>query len=191
MAVSNESALICAILNRRQASTVDLAPPAMAAAVAALCETITRDVNDAVYRSGFATSQAAYDEAQRALWLALEALERRLASSRFLLGDAITMADVYLFPTIARFDAVYVTLFRCSARRVLDFPSLHGWMRDMHLMAPGCLDVDAMRRSYYLQLFPLNPSLIVPAGPTAQQVGLGNHPGLRAQTGAPAFHLRA
>ena len=133
-----------------------------------------------VYRSGFATTQAAYDAVQARLWAALSSLEAALAGRRFLCGARFTRADLFLFPTAARFDAVYTGIFKCSARRWADHPRLQAWLLDCAaLPLPGggaladTVDVDDCRRSYYAQLFPLNPGGIVPSGPTAAALGLG------------------
>ncbi|WIA37226.1 hypothetical protein OEZ86_014176 [Tetradesmus obliquus] len=110
----------------------------------------------------------------------MEELEQQLGQSRFLLGDRFTEADLRLFPTIVRFDAAYAGLFRCGRRRVADYPNLQGWMRDVwQIKVPGSsmqvldtVDVDGCRRSYYSSLFPLNPSGIIPSGPTAADLQL-------------------
>lgn len=92
---------------------------------------------------------------------------------------------MHLFPTIARFDAVYASLFKCSSLRVRDLPNLQGWLQDLYLLpgVAGTMDVDGFRESYFGQLFPLNPSGIIPAGPTAEQLGLGRVPPGRAGMG--------
>lgn len=90
-------------------------------------------------------------------------------------GDVITEADVRLFPTIVRFDAVYATLFRCSSKRVKsDYPHIHKWLQFIYQLpnVRNTIDIDGLRRSYFLQLFPLNPSGIVPTGPTETDLGL-------------------
>ena len=164
-AVSNDSAAICARISGTAAE----------GAVEALNAMITSDVNNAVYQSGFATSQSAYDDAQRRLWPALAALDARLARTQFLHGASPTSSDIFLYPTAVRFDAVYAVLFKCCAQRLADYPHLWRWMGEMHAL-PGVgatLDFEGMRRSYFSQLFPLNPGLICPRGPTAEQVGLG------------------
>lgn len=141
----------------------------------------TQGINNAVYRSGFATTQAAYDAAQRDLWPSLDRAEALLSSSRFLLGDKVTEADVRLFPTIIRFDSAYATLFRCSRRRIAGgYPNLQRWLREMHgLRMPGCgtgvketIDVGRARESYFGQLFPLNPSGIVAEGPSVRHTAM-------------------
>ena len=188
--VSNDSAQICRLLDSARLSGVTLRPGALVPAIDALNDRLYTDVNNAVYESGFSTSQGAYDAAQSRLWAALSDVERILSTSRFLLGDTITECDVRLFPTTVRLDAVYGPLFRCSSFRVADFPSLHAWMRDVYSL-PGVaatVDLDACRRSYFGSLFPLNPSGIVPSGPTEMSLGLGRDPG-RGEVG-DAFAAR-
>ncbi|KXZ42037.1 hypothetical protein GPECTOR_218g461 [Gonium pectorale] len=146
-------------------------------------------INNGVYRSGFATTQEAYDAVQAELWPALDEMEQRLRESRFLLGDRLTESDVWLFPTVIRLDAMYGPLFKCGRKRVFgsgpggfggDYPALAGWARDIwQLRVPGSLmqvrhtlNLDAARSSYFSSLFPLNPSGIVPSGPTAADLGL-------------------
>lgn len=107
-------------------------------------------------------------------------------------GDKVTEADVRLFPTIVRYDAIYATLFKCSNRRVADLPNLHGWMQDVYLL-PGVastVDEAGYRRSYFGQLFPLNPGGIVPVGPTEEELGLGTDPGRGGRSPAEVFHFK-
>lgn len=183
--VSNESADIVRMLNgfdvEGSSATVDLYPPSLQAEIDALNDWVYREVSNGVYRCGFATTQDAYDVAARELRVAMDALEARLGDGRaFLLGARVTEADVRLLPTVVRYDAVYAGVFKCGAQRIRDLPGVHAWMRRMWALPtpPGgarvseTFDVDAARRSYYGQLFPLNPGGIVPAGPDATAVGL-------------------
>ncbi|KAL6755645.1 putative glutathione S-transferase [Haematococcus lacustris] len=181
--VSNESADIMRMLNTLHlpdCTSVDLVPEQLRSEIDALNEQMYESINNGVYRSGFSTSQAAYDAVQQELFQALDAMELRLSRSRFLLGDLLTEADLRLFPTIVRFDAVYAIIFRCCKRRISDYPHLQSWMRDMwQLEVPGSLDqvrdtvdIDAARRSYFGNLFPLNASGIIPSGPTAADLQL-------------------
>ncbi|KAG7669352.1 hypothetical protein KSW81_007507 [Nannochloris sp. 'desiccata'] len=169
----------------REESWIDLCPEHLKADIDALNEKIYESINNGVYKSGFATTQDAYDTAQHALWSTLEELNTLLGSRRFLTGEYFTEADLRLFPTAVRFDAVYSVVFKCSARRWSDFPNLHAWLIDcaalpLPINADGSgggtladtVDVDDCRRSYYTQLFPLNPGGIVASGPTAVQLGL-------------------
>lgn len=109
------------------------------------------------------------------LTASLDWLDSRLASQRFLVGDKVTEADVRLYPTLIRYDAIYTSLFKCSTRRIRsDLPHLHRWLRTMfHLPGVrGTFNLDAAMRSYYKQLFPLNPGGIVPVVPELAQLGL-------------------
>eukprot|EP00199_Chlamydomonas_sp_CCMP681_P002098 CAMPEP_0119108678 /NCGR_PEP_ID=MMETSP1180-20130426/15599_1 /TAXON_ID=3052 ORGANISM="Chlamydomonas cf sp, Strain CCMP681" /NCGR_SAMPLE_ID=MMETSP1180 /ASSEMBLY_ACC=CAM_ASM_000741 /LENGTH=403 /DNA_ID=CAMNT_0007094323 /DNA_START=93 /DNA_END=1304 /DNA_ORIENTATION=- len=181
--VSNESVDILRFFNELHVSgciDVDLQPAHLAAEMDVLNEQIYRTVNNGVYASGFATSQQAYDGAQHALYQTLDQLEERLGRHRFLLGDKITESDIRLLPTIARFDAVYAYTFKCTKHRISDYPRLSAWLHEMwqlqvegsSLQVSTTLDVDAARRSYAGNLFPLNPSGIIPAGPTAADLNL-------------------
>lgn len=123
---------------------------------------------------GFATSQRAYEAAVGDVFAGLDQVEAILSKQRFLAGDALTEADARLFPTVVRFDAVYNSLFRCTRRRVADYPSLTQWLREVYQL-PGVAataDVPGFVRSYYGNLFPLNPSGIVPAGPDENDLRL-------------------
>ena len=124
-------------------------------------------VNNGVYCAGFATSQTAYEEAFEALFAALDWLEDRLRDRRYLVGEAITEADWRLFTTLVRFDAVYVGHFKCNRRRLVDYPSLWAYTRDLY-QVPGVaetVDLDHIKRHYYTSHAGINPTRIVPKGP--------------------------
>ncbi|MBT3270178.1 glutathione S-transferase family protein [Candidatus Poribacteria bacterium] len=124
-------------------------------------------INDGVYRSGFATTQDAYDKAVAALFDALNRLEERLSERRYLVGRAITEADWRLFPTLIRFDAVYHGHFKCNIRRLIDYPNLYGYTLDLY-QQPGVadtVDFDHIKRHYYITHDDLNPTQVVPLGP--------------------------
>ncbi|MDB4892371.1 MAG: putative glutathione S-transferase [Gemmatimonadetes bacterium] len=128
---------------------------------------VYEDVNNGVYRAGFSTSQEKYDTAVHALFARLDWLETRLANQRFLVGKQFTEADIRLFTTLVRFDAVYVGHFKCNIRRLVDYPNLWGYARDLY-QRPGFGDTvnfDHIKRHYYMTHDHLNPSRIVPAGP--------------------------
>jgi putative glutathione S-transferase len=128
---------------------------------------VYENVNDGVYRTGFARTQSAYERAFGNLFSALDELDARLATRRYLLGDTITEADWRLFPTLVRFDAVYVGHFKCNLRRVVDYPQLSGYLRDLY-QHPGIaetVDMDHIKRHYYRTHPSLNPLRIVPVGP--------------------------
>ena len=125
------------------------------------------DVNNGVYKSGFATTQAAYETAVTALFTRLDWLEQRLTTQRYLVGNQLTEADIRLFPTLARFDAVYVGHFKCNLKRLVDYPHLWGYARDIYQI-PGIAETvnfDHIKRHYYMTHPQLNPTRIVPKGP--------------------------
>jgi putative glutathione S-transferase len=124
-------------------------------------------VNDGVYRAGFATSQAAYEAAARRLFEALDELEARLGTRRYLVADHPVETDWRLFVTLVRFDAVYYGHFKCNVRRIVDYPSLWGYLRDLY-QVPGVgptVDLDHIKRHYYYTHDEINPTRIVPIGP--------------------------
>jgi glutathionyl-hydroquinone reductase len=128
---------------------------------------VYEDVNNGVYKAGFATTQAAYEEAVTALFARLDWLEARLATQRYLVGTQLTEADIRLFTTLARFDAVYHGHFKCNLRRLVDYPNLWAYARDLY-QRPGfgdTVDFDHIKRHYYMTHDKLNPSRIVPKGP--------------------------
>ncbi len=129
--------------------------------------TSMRQVNNGVYRAGFATTQAAYEEAFLALFARLDALEDRLSRQRWLVGDRQTEADWRLFTTLVRFDAVYFGHFKCNLRRIVDYPNLSNYLRDLY-QTPGIaetVDFDHIKRHYYGSHRRINPTGIVPLGP--------------------------
>ncbi len=168
--VNNESAEIIVMLNDAfgpWADGPDLYPAPLRAEIDALNARIYESVNNGVYRSGFATTQSAYEEAVRPLFTTLAELEERLADRRWLMGDTLTLADIRLFVTLIRFDAVYVTHFRCSLARIVDHPNLWRFTRDLY-QVPGVAETvnfDHIKRHYFQTHTSLNPSRIVPLGP--------------------------
>jgi putative glutathione S-transferase len=149
------------------ARDVDLYPEHLRAEIDALNERVYTAVNNGVYRCGFATTQAAYDQAVVALFTTLDELEERLAGRRYLLGDQITEADVRLWVTLARFDSVYVTHFKTNLRRLVDYPNLWAYTRDLYQQPAfgSTTDFSHIKRHYYTTHPHLNPQRIVPAGP--------------------------
>src|SRR5262249_4206274 len=128
---------------------------------------VYENVNNGVYRAGFATTQEAYEEAFRAVFAALDELEKRLERQRYLVGPAITEADLRLFPTLVRFDAVYYSHFKCNLRRIVDYPNLSNYLRDLY-QQPGIaetVNMDHIKRHYYGSQRHVNPTGIVPLGP--------------------------
>ena len=128
---------------------------------------IYTEVNNGVYRCGFAGSQEAYDAAYDRLWTALDWLEERLATRRYLMGDQITEADVRLFTTLVRFDTVYHGHFKCNRNKLTEMPNLWGYARDLY-QTPGFgnnVDFEQIKQHYYVVHTDLNPLSIVPKGP--------------------------
>ncbi|MDQ3404492.1 MAG: glutathione S-transferase C-terminal domain-containing protein [Actinomycetota bacterium] len=128
---------------------------------------VYHEVNNGVYLAGFAPNQAAYDRAVTTLFARLDALEEHLTTRRFLVGDTITEADVRLWPTLVRFDAVYHGHFKCNVRKLVEYPALWAYARDL-FQTPGfgdTVDFDQVRRHYYYVHSAINPSRIVAAGP--------------------------
>lgn len=125
------------------------------------------EVNNGVYRCGFAGSQRAYDAAYERLWTTLDWLEERLATRRYLMGDAITEADVRLWTTLARFDAVYHGHFKCNRQKLTEMPNLWGYARDLYAVPAfgGNTDFDQIKTHYYVVHKDINPSQVVPQGP--------------------------
>ncbi len=145
----------------------DLYPKRLRGEIDEINALVYSDVNNGVYRAGFATTQQAYEAAFDALFARLDWLDARLATRRFLLGDQIGEADVRLFTTLARFDAVYYLHFKCNLRRLVDYPNLWPYARDLY-QRPGFGDTtnfDHIKRHYYMTHEHLNPSRIVPKGP--------------------------
>ncbi|AFZ67327.1 glutathione S-transferase family protein [Deinococcus peraridilitoris] len=145
----------------------DLYPEVLRPEIDAINERIYEDVNNGVYKAGFATTQEKYDEAVMALFARLDALEAHLSTQRYLVGGQLSEADIRLFTTLVRFDAVYHLHFKCNLRRLTDYPHLWGYARDLY-QRPGfasTVDFDHIKRHYYLTHERLNPSRIVPRGP--------------------------
>ncbi|RNL85090.1 glutathione S-transferase family protein [Halostreptopolyspora alba] len=146
---------------------IDLYPTALRAEIDELNRRIYTHVNNGVYRCGFAPTQRAYDDAVTSLFGMLDELEERLATRRFLTGDAITEADVRLWVTLARFDVVYATHFKTNIRRLVDYPNLWGYARDLYQRSAfrDTTSFDHIKRHYYVTHGALNPRRIIPAGP--------------------------
>jgi putative glutathione S-transferase len=148
-------------------SDVELFPKPIDAEHTQLAQEIYEQVNNGVYRAGFATKQNVYERACRSLFAALDAHEARLASQRFLFGDRPVEADWRMFCTLVRFDAVYHGHFKCNLRRIVDYPNLHGYLRDLY-QQPGIAETvnfDHIKRHYYMTHEEINPTRIVPLGP--------------------------
>ncbi|WP_305462165.1 glutathione S-transferase family protein [Photobacterium leiognathi] len=169
--VSNESADIIRMLNSAfdnvGAVKRDFYPQALRQQIDELNDFVYANINNGVYRAGFATTQEAYDEAVIALFDALEVIEQRLSTQRYLLGDHITEADWRLFTTLVRFDAVYVGHFKCNLKRIVDFPHLWGYVRDLYQVegVAQTVDIDYIKAHYYGSHETINPTRIIPKGP--------------------------
>ena len=149
------------------ALTGDFSPPELLAEIDELNEFIYPTINNGVYRAGFATTQEAYDEAVVEVFDALDTIESRLVDRRYLTGSKITEADWRLFTTLIRFDAVYVGHFKCNLRRIVDYPNIWGYLRDLYQI-PGIADTVAMdyiKAHYYGSHETINPTRIIPTGP--------------------------
>ena len=145
----------------------DYYPQALRSDIDAINQRIYETVNNGVYRCGFATSQEAYEEAFAQLFETLDFLEGRLSTQRYLCGKTVTEADWRLFPTLIRFDAVYVGHFKCNQRRIDDYPNLSNYTRELYQW-PGVSDtvaIDQYKRHYYGSHKSINPTGIVPVGP--------------------------
>ena len=169
--VSNESSEIIRMLNRVfdewGEASLDFYPEASRAEIDAVNLAVYHDVNNGVYKAGFATEQKAYEQAFAAEFSRLDKLEARLSQQRFLVGDQVTEADWRLFTTLARFDPVYVGHFKCNRSRLADMPNLSGYFRDLYAM-PGVketVNLLHIKKHYYMSHPTVNPTGIVPAGP--------------------------
>ncbi|CAH9073722.1 unnamed protein product [Cuscuta europaea] len=152
---------------------LDLCPPSLSDQISQWNQIIYPNVNNGVYRCGFAQSQESYDRAVSELFVTLDKIDDHLESSRYLCGDVLTLADVCLFTTLIRFDLVYNVLFKCSKKKIVEYHNLHGYMRDIYQIpkvAETC-NMEAIMDGYYKTLFPLNPSSIRPVMPSDFQDG--------------------
>ncbi|MGB3643923.1 MAG: glutathione S-transferase family protein [Mesorhizobium sp.] len=169
--VSNESSEIIRMLNSAfdewGDAGVDLCPPALRGEIDDLNAFIYPAINNGVYRAGFATSQAAYEEAFQALFSALDQLEGRLSTQRYLTGERVTEADWRLFTTLVRFDPVYVGHFKCNLRRIADYPNLSNYLRDLYQVpgVAGTVNLLHIKAHYYGSHPTINPTGVVPLGP--------------------------
>ncbi|TCK28958.1 putative glutathione S-transferase [Ancylobacter aquaticus] len=169
--VSNESAEIIRMLNTAfEAFTKDrhdFYPPALREEIDTLNARVYDAVNNGVYKAGFATTQDAYEEAVAALFTELDALEARLEGRDWLMGEALTEADIRLFTTLIRFDPVYVGHFKCNVRRIFDYPNLSRYVKAFFAL-PGVketVNLTHIKRHYYESHKTINPTGIVPVGP--------------------------
>ena len=146
---------------------LDLYPEGRREQIDRIVDELYEPINNGVYRAGFAESQAAYDDAVTDVFEALSELDAHLTDQRFLAGESLTLADIRLFPTLVRFDEVYHTHFRCNRRRVVDYPNLWGYTREVYQLpgVAGTVDMGHIKEHYYTTHERLNPKGIVPVGP--------------------------
>ena len=169
--VNNESAEIIRIFNSGFNSLTnnedDYYPNAQREEIDAINNMVYHDINNGVYKAGFATTQEAYEEAVTALFCALDRVEERLSKQRYLVGSKITEADWRLFTTLIRFDAVYHGHFKCNKKQIADYPNIYGYMKELY-QVPGVAETvnfDHIKRHYYYSHTMINPTQIIPVGP--------------------------
>ncbi len=169
--VCNESADIIRIFNRAfndlTGNRDDYYPRELRDDIDAINAFVYDNINNGVYQCGFATEQGAYEAAYDALFAALDELETRLSAQRYLLGSRISEADIRLFTTLVRFDAVYFSHFKCNRNRISDMPNLWGYLRDLY-QQPGfgeTTDFEHIKQHYFYSHASINPTRIVPKGP--------------------------
>ena len=170
--VNNESSDIIVMLNAEfnqfaKNPNLDLYPEQLKVKIDEWNEKIYHTVNNGVYRCGFAQSQEAYEKSCWELFTTLDEIDNTLSKSRYLCGELVTLADVRLFTTLFRFDLVYYGLFKCNLRRIKDYKYLSVYLQDLYQL-PGIADtcnLEAVKKDYYGNLFPLNPGGIIPLGP--------------------------
>jgi len=169
--VNNESAEVIRMLNTAfndiAKDTTDYYPEHLRAAIDEINEFVYHNINNGVYRTGFATTQEAYEDAFARLFKALDEIELLLSKNRYLAGDTLTEADWRLFTTLIRFDCVYVGHFKCNLRRIDDYPHISNYLRELY-QVPGIKETvrfDHIKEHYYLSHVAINPTQIVPVGP--------------------------
>lgn len=164
--VNNESSEIIAMLDALPSEAPSLRPPEWMDEIEAWGERLYNPLNNGVYRAGFATNQAAYDEAVRQVFDTLDHVEQHLEGREWLVGDRLTEADLRLFVTTFRFDGAYVPIFRCNLRRLADHPNLLAHLQRIYALpgVAGTCNLEAMRRGY-ASVTQVNPTGIVPIGP--------------------------
>jgi putative glutathione S-transferase len=169
--VSNESSEIIRMLNKAfdewGDASVNLYPERLSGEIDAINDFVYPNINNGVYRAGFATTQEAYEEAFGELFSALDTVEEKLSRHRYLVGDRQTEADWRLFTTLVRFDPVYYSHFKCNLRRIADFPNLSNYLRDLYQVpgVAGTVNIHHIKAHYYGSHRSINPTGIVPVGP--------------------------
>jgi len=169
--VNNESSEIIRMLNSSFDAftevTTDYYPEQLRQQIDAINQPIYDNINNGVYRCGFATTQAAYEKAFARLFAELEQVEEKLSNQRYLTGEQITEADWRLFTTLIRFDAVYFGHFKCNLKRIVDYPNLSNYVRELYQI-PGIAEtiaIEDIKRHYYFSHTSINPTQIIPVGP--------------------------
>ncbi|WP_163930660.1 glutathione S-transferase family protein [Paraferrimonas sp. SM1919] len=169
--VSNESSEIIRMLNTAfddiGAKAGNYYPQALQTEIDAINERVYNTVNNGVYRCGFATSQGAYEEALKPLFASLDWLEGILANQDYLVGNQLTEADIRLFTTLVRFDAVYVGHFKCNLKRIADYPGLSAFVKRLYAMPEiaRTINMEHIKKHYYQSHTMINPTGVVPVGP--------------------------
>ncbi len=178
--VNNESSEIIRMFNSAfnalTGNTLDYYPEDLRSEIDAINNPIYDNINNGVYRCGFASKQAVYERSFDRLFKALDDLEQRLNTQRYLIGNRITEADWRLLPTLLRFDPVYVGHFKCNLRRIADYPNLSNYMRDLY-QQPGVaatFDLAHVKHHYYWSHDSINPTRIVPKGPALNYLAAHN-----------------
>lgn len=173
--VNNESSeiirLFNAAFNHLTGNTLDFYPASKRESIDKINTLVYDAINNGVYRAGFATTQAAYDKAITALFQALDTLEALLEGQNYLCGDELTEADIRLFTTLIRFDAVYYGHFKCNLKQLRDYPSLSHYVKGIYLMEgiKETVHFDHIKRHYYYSHKMINPTQIVPLGPSLNE----------------------
>ncbi|MBI3805315.1 MAG: glutathione S-transferase family protein [Nitrospirae bacterium] len=159
----------------------DFYPEPLRAEIDEINDVIYPNINDGVYRAGFASNQKAYERAVQKLFAALDQIEARLSTQRYLVGHQITEADWRLFTTLIRFDAVYAVHFKCNLRRIVDYPALWGYLRELYQYdgIAETVDFDQIKRHYYMTHEDINPTRIVPVGPVLDLTSPHGREGLK------------
>ncbi|EDV24796.1 uncharacterized protein TRIADDRAFT_25188 [Trichoplax adhaerens] len=173
--VNNESSEIIRILNSEfnalcatsQQRDLDLYPQEVRQEINALNGWIYSQINNGVYRAGFATTQEAYDNAVDDVFDGLNKVEAILSKRRYLTGDQITEADIRIFPSLVRFDTVYVQHFKCNIRRIIDYPNIWGYLRDLYQIPEfgSTVHMEHIKKSYMMSMENINPNGVVAKGP--------------------------
>lgn len=184
--VSNESADIIRMFNSEfdgldsVRTDLDFYPEPLRDEIERVNERVYHTVNNGVYKAGFATAQDKYETAYEELFDSLDWLDDRLSSQRYLVGDQLSEADWRLFTTLIRFDAVYFSHFKCNRQRIADYPNLAGYLKDLY-QVPGVsetVDIEQIKRHYYVSQRTINPTQIVPVGPELDFEGPHGRDGL-------------